>query len=421
MRCRSRFAGEKCASSPGPRSPTMKSARPSRIGSDERRDVGRVVLQVGVEVDDDVGAHGERLRQTHGKGLGEAAVRAAGGRRGPRRPLSRQLGRSRRSSRRRSRDAASSEKPATWRGSAASACSIVASSLNAGIWMTSFMRNRSCGGASRRDHNRGEREKPEAADRDFRARHPEPPLDPVAAGRNRELEEEAVRRGRGHVLAVQKEPPVGGERLLRRRKPRGLRRVRLDGEPFGLERESPHGPRAVEPEAGQRCRALEDRQIVSRVDAPELRAADLARGPRESALRVERRGVAVLDLGADRPFDARRSGEVPDACQIQRPGRRIEREGIEHEVRSVRAVRRSGPRRRGAAGSERRAGSVRGRLRGRGARRGWGAASSRPRRSASRRRSARAAAGSPACRGRRRLRGGTPDRSRARERRAEPR
>ena len=42
---------------------------------DERRDVGGVVLKVGVEVDDDVGAHGERLLEPGGERGGEAAVR----------------------------------------------------------------------------------------------------------------------------------------------------------------------------------------------------------------------------------------------------------------------------------------------------------------------------------------------------------
>ena len=42
---------------------------------DQGRNVRGVVLHVGVEVDDDVGAHGERLRESRREGLGEPPVR----------------------------------------------------------------------------------------------------------------------------------------------------------------------------------------------------------------------------------------------------------------------------------------------------------------------------------------------------------
>ena len=59
-RCSVFFSGEKCSIPVTSRSPTTMSARPSRIGAHELRDVGAVVLVVGVGVDDHVGAELQR-------------------------------------------------------------------------------------------------------------------------------------------------------------------------------------------------------------------------------------------------------------------------------------------------------------------------------------------------------------------------
>ena len=73
-RCIQRFRGEKCAILSVCRSPITTSARPARIGSTRRGDVGAGILVVGVRVHDDVGSQAQRGFDAGHEGRREPAV-----------------------------------------------------------------------------------------------------------------------------------------------------------------------------------------------------------------------------------------------------------------------------------------------------------------------------------------------------------
>ena len=177
--------------------------------------------------------------------------------------------------------------------------------------------------------------RPRPADRGLRARHLEAALDPVAPRRHRELDEEAFRGFPRDVLSVEEDLPVGRERLLRGREARGLIRFGLHGEALGTQLERAHRARPLETEPGPRARSLEDGEVRPRVHARVGGVPHIARRPRNRSLRVKRRGVARLDLGADRGRYARRRREVAHAREIQGSRRGIERDGIEDQIRAV--------------------------------------------------------------------------------------